>query len=48
MLRTLEAVSKTKYVPPYAIAMINAGLQQRESAFVWLHRAYDARDMHRR
>ncbi|AMY09334.1 Transcriptional regulator HilA [Luteitalea pratensis] len=46
MLRTLEAVSKTRYVPPYAMALINAGLAQRESAFVWLERAYDARDMH--
>lgn len=46
MLRTLETVSRTKYVPPYAMALINAGLEQRESAFVWLERAYDARDMH--
>lgn len=46
MLRTLETASKTKYVPPYAMALINAGLEQRESAFVWLERAYDARDMH--
>ena len=46
MLRTLETVSKTQYVPPYAMALIHAGLQQRESAFVWLERAYDARDVH--
>lgn len=46
MLRTLETASKTKYVPPYAMALISAGLEQRESAFVWLERAYDARDMH--
>jgi TolB-like protein/DNA-binding winged helix-turn-helix (wHTH) protein/Tfp pilus assembly protein PilF len=46
MLRTLETVSKTTYVPPYAMALINAGLEQRESAFVWLGRAYDARDVH--
>ena len=46
MLRTLETVSRTKYVPPYAMALINAGLEQRESAFVWLGRAYDAQDMH--
>jgi TolB-like protein/DNA-binding winged helix-turn-helix (wHTH) protein/Tfp pilus assembly protein PilF len=46
MLGTLETVSKTKYVPPYAMALIDAGLEQRESAFVWLERAYDARDMH--
>ena len=46
MLRTLESVSKANYVPPYAMALINAGLGQRESAFVWLGRAYDARDVH--
>jgi TolB-like protein/Tfp pilus assembly protein PilF len=46
MLRTLEAVSKTKYVPPYAMALINAGLEQRNEVFLWLERAYDARDMH--
>ncbi len=46
MLRTLETVSKTKYVPPYAMALINAGLGERDAAFVWLERAFDARDMH--
>jgi TolB-like protein/DNA-binding winged helix-turn-helix (wHTH) protein/Flp pilus assembly protein TadD len=46
MLRTLEDVSKTKYVPPYAMALINAGLEQRDAVFVWLERAYDVRDMH--
>jgi tetratricopeptide (TPR) repeat protein len=46
MLRTLEDVSTTKYLPPYAMALINAGLGERESVFVWLERAYDARDMH--
>ncbi len=30
ILQTLETVSKTKYVPPYAMALINAGLAQRE------------------
>lgn len=46
MLRTLDTVSKTQYVPPYAIALIQAGLGERESAFTLLQRAYDARDMH--
>jgi TolB-like protein/DNA-binding winged helix-turn-helix (wHTH) protein/Flp pilus assembly protein TadD len=46
MLRTLETVSKTRYVPPYAMALISAGLEQRDTVFVWLERAFDARDMH--
>jgi len=46
MLRTLETISRAKYVPPYAMALINAGLGQRESAYTWLERAYDARDVH--
>jgi TolB-like protein/DNA-binding winged helix-turn-helix (wHTH) protein/Flp pilus assembly protein TadD len=46
MLRTLETVSKTKYVPPYAMALISAGLEQRDAVFVWLERAFDARDIH--
>jgi len=28
------------------MALINAGLAQRESAYTWLERAYDARDVH--
>ena len=46
MLRILETVSKTTYVPPYAMALISAGLEQRDAVFVWLERAYDAQDMH--
>jgi hypothetical protein len=44
--RTLETVSKTKYVPPYAIALVHAGLEHRGAALAWLERAYDARDIH--
>lgn len=46
MLQTLEGVSKSQYVPPYAMALINAGLNDRESVFAWLERAYDVRDVH--
>jgi TolB-like protein/DNA-binding winged helix-turn-helix (wHTH) protein len=44
--RTLQTVSKTKYVPPYALALISAGLGQRDAVFLWLEHAFDARDMH--
>ena len=38
--------SKTKYVPSYAMALVNAGLNERDAAFEWLNRAYVARDGH--
>ncbi len=46
MLQTLEGVSKSQYVPPYAMALINAGLRDRDAVFAWLERAYDVRDVH--
>jgi TolB-like protein/Flp pilus assembly protein TadD len=46
VLRTLEAVSRERYVPPYAMALVHAGLDEREAVFEWLNRAYDARDVH--
>jgi Flp pilus assembly protein TadD len=44
--RLLEELSASRYVPPFAIALIYAGLDDRASAFSWLDRAYDARDVH--
>jgi TolB-like protein/DNA-binding winged helix-turn-helix (wHTH) protein len=46
VLSALEAASRTRYVPPYAIALIHAGLGARDAAFEWLGRAYDVRDTH--
>jgi TolB-like protein/DNA-binding winged helix-turn-helix (wHTH) protein/Tfp pilus assembly protein PilF len=42
----LEAASRERYVPPAAIALIYAGLGDRERVFEWLERAYAARDVH--
>jgi tetratricopeptide (TPR) repeat protein len=33
MLQTLEEVSKSRYVPPYAMSLIGLGLEERESVF---------------
>jgi DNA-binding winged helix-turn-helix (wHTH) protein/tetratricopeptide (TPR) repeat protein len=46
VLNTLEAVSHERYVPPYAMALVHAGLGQRDPALDWLERAYEARDVH--
>ena len=46
MLRTLEAVLHERYVPPYALALVHAGLGERDAVFEWLNRAYSARDVH--
>ena len=46
VLHTLEAVPPDRYVPPYAIALVHAGLGHREPALEWLERAWDVRDVH--
>ena len=46
VLKTLEAVSRERYVPPYATALVYAGLEDRGTAFEWLERAYNAHDVH--
>ena len=46
VLRRLEAVSRERYVPPYAVALVHAGLGEREAVFEWLDKAYAARDVH--
>lgn len=46
VLGTLEAVSRERYVPPYATALVHAGLGQHDLALDWLLRAHDAHDVH--
>lgn len=46
VISTLENVSRTQYVPPYAIALVHAGLRDRDGALEWLERAYQAHDVH--
>jgi tetratricopeptide (TPR) repeat protein len=46
VLNTLEAVSRERYVPPYATALVHAGLGQQDQALDWLDRAYDVHDVH--
>ncbi len=39
----LKELSKTSYVPPYNIAIVYAGLGEKDQAFAWLDRAFSER-----
>ncbi|MEP6917743.1 MAG: hypothetical protein ABJC89_18990 [Acidobacteriota bacterium] len=45
VLRSLESHAG-EYVPPYAMALVHAGLDGREAVFEWLETAYRAHDVH--
>ena len=46
VLNTLEAMARERYIPPYAMALVHAGLGERERALGWLERAVEVRDVH--
>jgi tetratricopeptide (TPR) repeat protein len=46
ILDTMKVISSERYFPPYAIALVHAGLGERDAAFEWLDRAYEAGDVH--
>ena len=46
VLRTLQGIARERYVPPYAMALVYAGLGQSDPVFDWLDRAYLVRDVH--
>ena len=46
VLNTLQAISRERYVPPYAMALVHAGLGQKDQALHALERAYEVRDVH--
>ena len=46
VLATLDGISRNRYMPPYASALVYAGLGEREPMFDALEKAYAARDVH--
>jgi len=46
ILQSLLSRSREMYVPPYAIALVYAGLGEPDAVFAWLEKAYAARDIH--
>jgi len=46
IIRTFKSTLGERFVPPYNIALVYAGLGDRDAVWEWLDRAYDARDVH--
>jgi hypothetical protein len=46
VLKTLEAIGRERYVPPYAMALIDAGLEETDAVFERLDQALEAKDVH--
>ena len=46
VLRLLDERSRSRYVPPYAYALVHAGLEERDAALTWLEQAERTRDVH--
>jgi tetratricopeptide (TPR) repeat protein len=45
VLDQLQGQSKRRYVSPYLIALIYAGLSNKDQAFTWLEKAYEDRSV---
>lgn len=46
VLTTLNVIAGDRYVPPYAMALVHAGLGQTDQVFAWLDKAVNDRDVH--
>jgi TolB-like protein/DNA-binding winged helix-turn-helix (wHTH) protein/Tfp pilus assembly protein PilF len=44
VLIRLDQMSRGKYVTPYGVALVYAGLGDKEQAFAWLNKAYEGRN----
>ena len=43
VLIRLDQISRGKYVTPYGVALVYAGLGDQDGAFAWLDKAYEGR-----
>ena len=46
VLTTLEGLAQERYTPPYASALVYAGMGERDAALRWLETALDVHDVH--
>lgn len=46
VISTLQTRSRERYVPPYAFALVQAGLGDRDAAFEFLNKALEVYDVH--
>ena len=46
VMKVLETASRERYVPPYAFALICAGLGETDLALEWLEHVVEAHDVH--
>ena len=44
ILARLDQMSHSKYVTPYGVALVYAGMNDKNQAFAWLNKAYDGRN----
>jgi TolB-like protein/Tfp pilus assembly protein PilF len=45
IITTLNQIAQSRFVPPYAFALVYTGLGDRDAAFHWLERASEVRDV---
>jgi tetratricopeptide (TPR) repeat protein len=45
ILTTMNQIAQSRFVPPFAFALVYAGLGDRDAAFQWLEKAYTVRDI---
>jgi TolB-like protein/DNA-binding winged helix-turn-helix (wHTH) protein/Tfp pilus assembly protein PilF len=45
IITTLNQIAESRFVPPYAFALVYTGLGDRDAAFQWLEKAYAVRDI---